>query len=157
MRPDELTEHPEGGRFREVHRSALVVTTADGRERPALTHIYFALARGERSLLHRVASDEVWNLYRGDGVVLHLWDGEGESRRIELSEPAGAWCHVVPAGWWQATSRPSSSLARGGTDASHSALRRGRRSSVISCVLRELRSRSARPGTGPARRAGGPG
>ena len=102
MRPDELTEHPEGGRFREVHRSALVVTTADGRERPALTHIYFALARGERSLLHRVAGDEVWNLYRGDGVVLHLWDGEGESRRIELSEPAGAWCHVVPAGWWQA-------------------------------------------------------
>jgi predicted cupin superfamily sugar epimerase len=103
MRPENLTAHPEGGRFREVHRSAAVVRTDDGRERSALTHIYFALAAGEVSRFHRVASDEVWNLYRGDGVVLLLWDGGTQvPLRIELSAASGEFCHVVPAGWWQA-------------------------------------------------------
>ena len=103
MHPTDLIEHPEGGRFREVFRSPLSIRSADGRERSALTHIYFSLDQGETSRFHRVSSDEVWNLYQGDGIHLHLWDGSRSSpERITLSSGSNCFCHVVTAGCWQA-------------------------------------------------------
>ncbi len=69
MKPIDLTEHPEGGRFREVFRSAKTVFTQDGAIKSALTHIYFSLKSGEVSRFHRVASDEIWNLYQGSGLI----------------------------------------------------------------------------------------
>ncbi|MGJ8655144.1 MAG: cupin domain-containing protein [Akkermansiaceae bacterium] len=104
MRPTEMIEHPEGGRFKEVFRSGeRVVRLGDGSERDALTHIYFSLRAGEVSKFHKVTSDEVWNLYRGDGIRLYLWDGSSEEPRVvELSEGEGVYCCVVPAGVWQA-------------------------------------------------------
>lgn len=103
MQPTNLTEHPEGGRFREVFRSGATVIRADGDVRAALTHIYFALNGGEVSRFHRVRSDEVWNLYRGTGLYLYTWEeSRGRPRRHELSAEANTFCHVVPAGVWQA-------------------------------------------------------
>lgn len=103
MKVDRFIEHPEGGRFCEVFRSTLRVITDDRRARSALTHIHFSLERGEVSRFHRVASDEVWNLYRGDGVRLHLWDEETHQlSHVELSAATEEYCHVVPAGVWQA-------------------------------------------------------
>lgn len=97
----DLQPHPEGGRFREVFRSATRVVSG-GRDRAALTHIYFELRAGERSRWHRVASDEVWNLYRG-GLRLLLWDSEsGAIETVELTAATETFCHVVPAGCWQA-------------------------------------------------------
>ena len=102
MKPIDLAEHPEGGRFREVFRSARDVTTPRGQSRAALTHIYFSLRRGEVSRLHRVSADEVWNLYRGE-LRLICWRGDGgPPERIHLSAAANRFCHVVPAGSWQA-------------------------------------------------------
>ena len=75
MKPIDLIDHPEGGRFLEVFRSDTVVTRSDGSERSALTHIYFSLDQGEISRLHRVQADEVWNLYQGTGLRLYIWDG----------------------------------------------------------------------------------
>ena len=103
MQPTELIEHPEGGRFKEVFRSSGVVTSANGQNRSALTHIYFELKAGEVSRFHKVQSDEVWNLYKGGGVYLYTWDGsDAPPTRYELSEAANTYCHVVPAGVWQA-------------------------------------------------------
>lgn len=103
MKPSHLNEHPEGGRFLEVFRSGVVVTREDGTTRSALTHIYFSLNHGEVSRFHRVQSDEVWNLYQGAGLYLHTWDGsDSPPQRHELSAASGAYCHVVPAGVWQA-------------------------------------------------------
>ena len=103
LRPVDLAPHPEGGRFREVYRSADRVTAAGGADRAAVTHIYFELRDGEVSRFHRVSSDEVWNLYRGDGVRLFQWDGAGGPvETVELSAAADTFCHVVPAGRWQA-------------------------------------------------------
>ena len=65
MKPIDLKEHPEGGRFREVFRSAKTVSTQDGITKSALTHIYFSLKPDEVSRFHKVASDEIWNLYQG--------------------------------------------------------------------------------------------
>lgn len=101
FKPEQLIEHPEGGRFQEVFRSALKVETHGGRRRDALTHIHFQLKATECSLFHRVASDEVWNLYQGK-LDLHLWDGH-DLNTIRLSPDEPAFCHVVPAGLWQAT------------------------------------------------------
>ena len=73
------------GRFLEVVESNTTVETADGRTRSALTHIYFALDSGEVSRFHKVASDEVWNLYCGTGVYLHVWNGSDKPpETIEL-------------------------------------------------------------------------
>lgn len=102
MKPVNLIDHPEGGRFKEVFRSASIVRAPGGEERSALTHIYFSLRAGEVSRFHRVRSDEVWNLYRGS-LYLYLWDGTPEPpSRIELSAEADCFCHVVPGGVWQA-------------------------------------------------------
>ena len=103
MKPVDLMKHPEGGRFREVFRSETPVAREDGTKRSALTHIYFSLEKGEVSRFHRVDSDEVWNLYQGDGVVLYTWDGTLEPpRSVVLSVAENRFCHVVPAGVWQA-------------------------------------------------------
>lgn len=103
MKPIDLIEHPEGGRFREVFRSAGTVSTADGALRAALTHIYFSLRTGEVSRFHRVTSDEVWNLYQGAGLNLYTWDGTNSApERVTLSADKNCFCHVVPAGTWQA-------------------------------------------------------
>lgn len=103
MKPEQLIEHPEGGRFREVFRSTIRVNTASGNERSALTHIYFALNAKEVSRLHRVQSDEVWNLYQGKGLMLTTWNGiDTVPHRTELSAASGTFCQVVPAGTWQA-------------------------------------------------------
>jgi len=101
--PVDLIDHPEGGRFREVFRSAKIVTTDDGKSRSALTHIYFSLDPGEVSRFHRVSSDEVWNLYRGKSLRLSLWDGtDNPPFDVVLSDETNVFCHVVPAGYWQA-------------------------------------------------------
>ncbi|MBX2836049.1 MAG: cupin domain-containing protein [Gammaproteobacteria bacterium] len=103
MQPTSLNEHPEGGRFQEVFRSQVRVTTGSGSERSALTHIYFSLAPGEVSRFHKVASDEVWNLYEGTGLRLHQWnEHSGVLSCIELGVHQREYCHVVPAGFWQA-------------------------------------------------------
>ena len=103
MKPEQLIEHPEGGRFREVFRSVRPVQTVGEGERSALTHIYFSLKAGEVSRFHKVASDEVWNLYRGEGVRLHTWGGvETQPTTIVLSAELDCFCTVIPAGVWQA-------------------------------------------------------
>lgn len=98
----EMVDHPEGGRFLEVFRSASIVKSSRGDERTAMTHIYFALAEGEVSRFHKVASDEVWNIYEGS-ITLYVWDEETERiQRHELSKSSGNYCTVVDAGKWQA-------------------------------------------------------
>jgi len=100
----DLQSHPEGGAFAEVFRSGHVVRrVTDGGDRQALTHIYFHLTAEEVSRFHRVASDEVWSLYDGDGIALYEWQPEWNAlKRTVLSKQEGRFCHVVPAGTWQA-------------------------------------------------------
>jgi hypothetical protein len=116
MKPIELTEHPEGGRFREVFRSAKIISTDQGSKRSAMTHIYFSLNADERSRFHKVASDEVWNLYQGTGLRLYIWDGtETPPQCITLSAKENCFCHVIPAGVWQAAEPLSETVLVGCT------------------------------------------
>ena len=103
MKPTDFIEHPEGGRFKEVYRSGATVTTGSGDTRTALTHIYFSLEEGEVSRFHKVKSDEVWNFYQGKGLRLYTWDGDDTPPVCTtLSAESNCFCHVVPAGQWQA-------------------------------------------------------
>lgn len=97
-----LEPHPEGGYYREIFRSADLVTPADGRgARAALTTIYFLLPMGITSRWHRVASDEVWHLYEGGPLeVLSVDPACSVLARHELQQHAPV-C-TVGATHWQA-------------------------------------------------------
>lgn len=99
---EEFTEHPEGGRFREVYRSKEIVHRTDKPSRSACTHIYFQLRSDEVSRFHQVNQEEIWNLYQGE---LRLWIFEEESGQLEsihLSPSTRTFTAVVPSGAWQA-------------------------------------------------------
>ena len=92
-----LAPHPEGGHFREIHRSA------------AATSIYFLLKAGERSHWHRVDSDEIWNFHAGAPLDLALWPGKGlvQRHRLGTDLAAGERPQVIVAKnvWQSAVSR----------------------------------------------------
>jgi predicted cupin superfamily sugar epimerase len=100
----QLEPHPEGGWYREVHRSELLLQTSRG-PRAALTSIYFLLERGQQSRWHVVTSDEIWH-YAG-GAPLELLTYSPKSREFrrqvlgavnDQQRPIGA----VHGGNWQA-------------------------------------------------------
>jgi hypothetical protein len=84
-----LAPHPEGGFFRETHRSA------------QCTVIDFVLLSGQVSRWHRVhGAEEVWLHHRGAPLALHLLHADGTHERIRIDEERST--AVVPAGCWQA-------------------------------------------------------
>lgn len=106
----ELVRHPEGGWYREVHRSAIPVQRlTDGERRDGLTVILYLLTDADCSRWHRVrGADELW-LHSG-GAPLDLWrlppEG-GEAERLLLGPldpavPSQRPLQVIKAGWWQA-------------------------------------------------------
>lgn len=104
----QLQQHPEGGWFREVHRSALQVHRADGQVRSALTQILFLLEAPAVSRWHQVRqADETWLFISGDPLELLCLPVGNDTpviTRLGFSlidlglEPLA----VVPAGCWQA-------------------------------------------------------
>lgn len=102
-----LKPHPEGGWYRELHRSPLLMRGPDGRSRSALTAILFLLPAGAVSRWHRVAAaDETWHFAGGDPLELFtVSEPDGALQRQLLAEPTtvnASPLAVVPAGWWQA-------------------------------------------------------
>jgi predicted cupin superfamily sugar epimerase len=108
-----LQPHPEGGYYREIYRSARQISPELGLERAAATHIYYLLGQGDRSCFHRIRWDELWHLYAGEGLVVHLLDPQKgyKALRLTADQPFG-W---VPAGvWFGATVKWGSSFALAG-------------------------------------------
>ena len=112
-----LAPHPEGGWYRELHRSVSSVERADGERRSGLTAILFLLDAGAVSRWHRVrGADETWHFAAGDPLellVLPPQTGLIERRRLgpvmidgpahsASGDPMTAPLAVVPAGCWQA-------------------------------------------------------
>lgn len=95
----DLRPHPEGGWFRETWRDPRVVH-AEGFDGPrcASTAIYFLLAEGVFSALHRIRSDEVWHHYEGNDVEVTVLSGDGARRTLVVGR--GSPQAVVPAGEW---------------------------------------------------------
>jgi uncharacterized protein len=97
----DLKPHPEGGHFRQTFRDS---KTVDG-ARAASTAIYFLLARGERSLWHRVDAAEAWHWHAGAPLELEIASASGHRERVTLGSDLAAGQRpqaVVPADAWQA-------------------------------------------------------
>jgi uncharacterized protein len=106
-----LVPHPrEGGFYTRTYESGEMLppaTFGDGRysgPRHTGTAIYYLLEPGTFSEMHRLASDEIFHFYAGDGVEMLQLDSEGSGRvvrignRLELGERPQV---VVPRGVWQ--------------------------------------------------------
>ena len=103
-----LAVHPEGGYYRELWRSAESVAQAalpprfDG-PRALGTAIVYLLPSGDCSRLHRLRADEVWHLYDGGPLHLHLLHAGGGGEQIALGrdvERGEQLQAVVPHGTW---------------------------------------------------------
>jgi predicted cupin superfamily sugar epimerase len=104
----------EGGAFREVYRADLKLPKTalplffQG-SRPAATHIYFLLAKGQFSAFHRIASDEIWHFYYGDPLTIyelghngrltehHLGQNIDQGESFQTVVRAGSWFASAPA------------------------------------------------------------
>ena len=94
-----LTEHPEGGWFKETFQSK---ETSNGRSNLSL--IYYLLKENENSHWHRVTdADEIWLWHLGDPLLLSYSD-ERSTKKITLgpdlnnNEELQA---VIPKSIWQ--------------------------------------------------------
>ena len=96
-----LEPHPEGGWYRRIWAAPVVVHPPGyPGERPTATAIHYVLGPGERSVWHRVRSDELW-LWQGGGP-LSLWiAGQPESGDEHRLGPDDEVSALVPGGSWQ--------------------------------------------------------
>ncbi|HEV3413426.1 MAG TPA: cupin domain-containing protein [Puia sp.] len=112
-----LTSHVEGGAFREVYRSDLMISRQSlplffQGDRNASTHIYFFLLQGQFSAFHRIAADEAWHFYFGDPLLVYeiTHNGQLVTHRLGSDPEKGeTFFTIVGAGSWFA-----SALADGG-------------------------------------------
>jgi predicted cupin superfamily sugar epimerase len=117
-----LTQHPEGGYYRETHRDAArVARLGQGgaalaqAPRAASTGIYYLLCDGAYSAWHRIDADEMWHFYAGGPVDIHMLDETGQLSTCRLGNALrheGAHFQaVVPAGCWFAAECVAASAA----------------------------------------------
>ncbi|MEM8834492.1 MAG: cupin domain-containing protein [Planctomycetota bacterium] len=100
-----LMPHPEGGFYRELHRSNVTIArealpSGYPGHRAMCTSILFLLRTGERSAWHRVRSEELWLHQSGDPLRLGMGETTETTRDVTLAW-RGALQAVVPPGWWQ--------------------------------------------------------
>ena len=104
----ELEEHPEGGYFRETHRSIESVP-ADalpgryGGARRMSTSIYFLIKGDRPSRFHRLKSEEIWHFYTGAAVTIHIINAAGTLSHLRLGpdpERGQVFQGIIHAGYW---------------------------------------------------------
>ena len=103
----QLAPHPEGGFFRETYRSAEQVSSSHlpGRfsgSRNFSTSIYFLLRVQDRSLFHRIKSDELWHYHAGSSLSIYvlqendlqifkLGNDPDKNESLQITIPANHW------------------------------------------------------------------
>jgi uncharacterized protein len=106
----QLVPHPEGGYFRQMYRSDLIIPHESlpgfSGPRAASTAIYFLLEGKNFSAFHRLRSDEVWHFYFGSPILVDVIDSDGRHSKILLGsdpEAGEVFQAVVKAGCWFAS------------------------------------------------------
>jgi len=69
--------------------------------RKALTHIYFLLLKGQVSIFHKVAHDEIWNFYQGDPLKLIKYNGSKVEEDV-IGSGCSDYASIVEGGVYQA-------------------------------------------------------
>jgi predicted cupin superfamily sugar epimerase len=72
-----LQAHPEGGFYKETYRSKKIIMAAGlpvgfPDERNFSTAIYFLLRAEDRSMFHRIKSDELWHYHAGACLSIYV-------------------------------------------------------------------------------------
>jgi predicted cupin superfamily sugar epimerase len=97
-----LVPHPEGGYYVVVYESKQAVRSpVVNKDRNAITHIYFLLHKGQVSLFHKVAHDEIWNFYEGDPLKLIKYNGSTVDEDI-IGPGCSDYVSIVEGGIYQA-------------------------------------------------------
>jgi len=102
-----LQRHPEGGFYKETYRSPDKIPV-DGLPvrffgaRNVSTAIYFLLQAPDRSLFHRIKSDEVWHFHAGDTLNIYILSDKGlVTQQLGPNLETGDSLQVVvPANHW---------------------------------------------------------
>jgi len=115
-----LKKHPEGGFYKETHRSKEILNREHlpGRytgDRCFSTSIYFLLESKDMSVFHRIKSDEIWHFYYGSSLTLFSIDPEGMLFKIKLGsnleEGELFQAHINAGNWFGAAVNDSDSFA----------------------------------------------
>ena len=70
-------------------------------DRKAVTHIYFLLLKGQVSIFHKVAHDEIWNFYQGDPLKLIKYNGS-KIEKVTIGSGCSDYASIVEGGVYQA-------------------------------------------------------
>ena len=108
-----LQPHPEGGYYRETYRAREEVPPEGlpvrfKGHRSVSTAIYFLLTAKDRSLLHRIKSDEVWHFHYGDPLNIFVLSSRGlvtytlgpdpeKGEDLQVIVPANHWFGAATA------------------------------------------------------------
>jgi predicted cupin superfamily sugar epimerase len=102
-----LQQHPEGGFYKETYRAAELIPrsglpTRFPADRTHATAIYFLLRAQDRSLFHRIKSDELWHYHAGGSLTIYvLHDGQCREHILGADIEKGESLQiVVPANCW---------------------------------------------------------
>ena len=105
-----LLPHPEGGYYKETYRSPEVLAASAlpnrfGGSRNYSTAIYFLLRSEDKSVFHRIKSDELWHFYQGSTLLINvLRENELQIHRLGTNLEKGDSLQVaIPANCWFAS------------------------------------------------------
>lgn len=104
----QLTEHPEGGYYKETYRSHESISKQSlpdrfSGDRNYSTCIYFLLTSEKFSAFHKINQDEIWHFYSGSTLKLHMISPKGTYSFVHIGlnfEQNEVPQFVVPAGYW---------------------------------------------------------
>ncbi|HMV14977.1 MAG TPA: cupin domain-containing protein [Chitinophagales bacterium] len=90
-----LEPHPEGGYYKRTHFD----------EHGSFSSIIFLLVKNNFSAFHRIQSDEQWNWYYGDAIIIHEIEKNGDYHQHKLSNhlQQAHFQHIVRKGNWFAS------------------------------------------------------
>src|SRR6478609_4781334 len=102
-----LQPHPEGGFYKETYRSAENIPEQSlpaffAGARSISTAIYFLLRSQDKSLFHRIKSDELWHFHAGGSLTIYVLNKSGLSlHKLGLHLEDGESPQVIiPAHCW---------------------------------------------------------
>ena len=94
----DLEAHPEGGYYKQTDYSE-VTYSANNKELPLYTNIYFLLTPKSPSHFHELTSDELWFYHAGSPLTVHSLHKDGSYTQTILGLDEGQKLHHnVPAG-----------------------------------------------------------
>ena len=100
----ELQPHPEGGFYREMHRSIKMIKDVHTLEnKSAYTTIYYLLSGRDFSAWHRIQSDESWFYHLGCDLLVYYFDEKNKLKTIQIGMESMNLQATIPANTWFAS------------------------------------------------------